>query len=140
MKNGSWDAEKGGVERGKDYNHSTYCDLIINGLIGLRPSAGDIVEVNPLVPLDWDYFCLDQVHYHGHWLTFLWDKTGQHYQKGSGLHLFCDGKDIGSNDKLTRLTAPCPSLRKNLKPRLAGSSIQEILSWVANMAPVSMLL
>jgi hypothetical protein len=37
-------------ERGKDYNHSTYCDLVISGLVGLRPRADDIVEVNPLVP------------------------------------------------------------------------------------------
>ncbi len=36
-KNGAWDSEKGGVERGKDYNHSTFCDLVISGLIGLRP-------------------------------------------------------------------------------------------------------
>ena len=39
-KNGTWDAGKGGEERGKDYNHSTYCDLVISGLIGLRPRAG----------------------------------------------------------------------------------------------------
>ena len=38
--NGTWDPGKGGVERGKDYNHSTYCDLIITGLVGLRPQAG----------------------------------------------------------------------------------------------------
>ena len=37
-------------ERGKDYNHSTYCDLVINGLIGLRPHADDAIEVNPLIP------------------------------------------------------------------------------------------
>src|SRR5690606_21430980 len=36
-KNGTWSAEKGGKERGKDYNHSTFCDLIISGLIGIRP-------------------------------------------------------------------------------------------------------
>ena len=29
-----WPINKGGKERGKDYNHSTFCDLIINGLIG----------------------------------------------------------------------------------------------------------
>ena len=29
-----WPMNKGGKERGKDYNHSTFCDLIINGLIG----------------------------------------------------------------------------------------------------------
>ncbi len=37
-KNGTWDTGKGGEERGKDYNHSTYCDLVITGLIGLRPA------------------------------------------------------------------------------------------------------
>jgi hypothetical protein len=25
---------KGGEERGKDYNHSTFVDLVINGLLG----------------------------------------------------------------------------------------------------------
>ena len=30
--NGTWSKGKGGVERGKDYNHSTFCDLIISGL------------------------------------------------------------------------------------------------------------
>ena len=66
-KNGTWDAGKGGEERGKDYNHSTYCDLVISGLIGLRPRADETVEVNPLVPEGaWDYFCLDQIRYHGH--------------------------------------------------------------------------
>ncbi len=38
-KNGTWDAGKGGEERGKDYNHSTFCDLVITGLVGLRPRA-----------------------------------------------------------------------------------------------------
>ncbi len=35
--NGNWSKEKGGVERGKDYNHSGFCDLVINDLIGLKP-------------------------------------------------------------------------------------------------------
>jgi predicted GH43/DUF377 family glycosyl hydrolase len=95
-------------ERGKDYNHSTYCDLVISGLVGLRPRADSIVEVNPLAPAAWDYFCLDQVRYHGRWLTILWDKTGEHYQKGKGLHLFADGQEIAAADTLSRLTAALP--------------------------------
>ena len=31
---------KGGKERGKDYNHSTFVDLVINGLLG-EISVGD---------------------------------------------------------------------------------------------------
>lgn len=105
-KDGTWDAEKGGEERGKDYNHSTYCDLIISGLIGLRPRADDTVEVNPLIPADWDWFCLDRVRYHGHWLTVFWDRTGQHYGQGQGLRVLADGKVIAKSAKLGRVTGP----------------------------------
>jgi len=108
-KNGTWDAGKGGEERGKDYNHSTYCDLVISGLIGLRPSLGKTVEVNPLVPDGtWDYFCFDNVRYHGHTLTIVYDRTGERYQKGKGLRLFADGKEIGASEKLARLTGLLP--------------------------------
>ena len=107
--NGTWDADKGGEERGKDYNHSTYCDLVIHGLVGLRPRPDDTVEVNPLVPDGaWDYFCLDQVRYHGRWLTILYDKSGKRYGKGKGLRVFADGKEIAAADSLKRLTATLP--------------------------------
>lgn len=113
--NGDWIArtllkERGSEipERGKDYNHSTYCDLVISGLAGLRPRSDDIVEVNPLAPLSWDYFCLDQVRYHGRWLTILWDKTGEHYQKGKGLRVLADGMEIAAAGSLERLTGTLP--------------------------------
>jgi hypothetical protein len=108
-KDGTWDAGKGGVERGKDYNHSTYCDLIISGLIGLRPRADDVVEVNPLLPAGkWDWFCLDAVPYHGRSLTILYDKTGEKYGKGKGLRILADGKEIGVSDTLGSLSADLP--------------------------------
>jgi hypothetical protein len=103
--NGTWDLGKGGEERGKDYNHSTYCDLVISGLLGLRPRADEVVEVNPLVPEEWDYFCLDQLRYHGRWITVLWDRTGNRYRKGAGLRVFANGKEIGAVPKLERLVA-----------------------------------
>lgn len=108
-KNGTWSAGKGGEERGKDYNHSTFCDLVISGLVGLRPRADETVEVNPLVPAGtWDYFCLDAVRYHGRWLTLLYDKTGGRYRKGKGLRVFADGKEIAAAETLTRVMAPLP--------------------------------
>ncbi|MFI5379759.1 MAG: glycosyl hydrolase family 65 protein [Tepidisphaerales bacterium] len=124
-KNGTWDAGKGGEERGKDYNHSTYCDLVINGLIGLRPRADETVEVNPLVPDGtWDYFCLDQVRYHGRTLTILFDKTGERYGKGKGLRIFADGVQIAEADTLQRLTGspgarPSPAANE-MTPKNAG--------------------
>jgi hypothetical protein len=107
-KNGTWDAGKGGEERGKDYNHSTYCDLVISGLIGLRPRPDETVEVNPLVLLAWDAFCLDQIPYHGHSLTILWDKTGQRCGKGKGLRVLADGREIAVSANLGRITVPMP--------------------------------
>lgn len=98
------------------YNHSTYCDLIISGLIGLRPRADDIVEVNPLLPPNtWDYFCLDGVPYHNHNLTILYDKTGEHYERGKGLMIFADGKRIASAAVLQRLTGRLPRTKENME-------------------------
>ena len=91
-------------ERGKDYNHSSYCDLIVTGLVGLRPRADEVVEVNPLVPDGtWDYFCLDNVSYHGRTLTVVWDKTGAKYGKGKGLCALADGREIARSDVLRRI-------------------------------------
>jgi hypothetical protein len=91
--NGTWSKEKGGVERGKDYNHSTFCDLIISGLIGLRPQPDNSLIINPLLPDNtWEYFCLDNILYHGKIITIMYDKTGKKYNKGKGFKVWIDGK------------------------------------------------
>ncbi len=95
-------------ERGKDYNHSTYCDLIINGLVGLRPQSDDRLSVAPLVPAEWDYFCLDNIRYHDRGLAIIYDRTGQRYQKGKGLHLYCDGERIAGGESCSRIDAVLP--------------------------------
>jgi hypothetical protein len=93
LKQLGWQQEKGGEERGKDYNHSTFCDLIISGLIGVRPQTDETVIINPLVPIGvWDWFCLDNVYYHGKVLTIVYDKYGNKYNKGKGLMCFVDGE------------------------------------------------
>lgn len=95
---------KGDQERSRYYNHSTFNDLMITGLIGLRPRQDDTIEVNPLIPEDkWDWFCLDNVLYHGRNLTILWDKKGDRYHCGKGLHVFVDGKEVGHADTLSRI-------------------------------------
>ena len=92
---GAWPQAKGGRERGKDYNHSTFCDLVITGLCGLRPRTDDIIEVNPLIPENaWDWFCLDRIPYHGCLLTIVWDRTGRHYGRDKGLSVYRDGERI----------------------------------------------
>jgi hypothetical protein len=105
--NGTWSEEKGGKERGKDYNHSTYNDLIITGLAGLRPRDDNVVEVRPLLPEDtWPWFCLDNVLYRGHILTIVWDETGEKYGVGQGLSVFTDGSMVAGSSTLSRVTGP----------------------------------
>jgi len=102
--------QKGGAERGRDYNHSTFNDLIITGLVGLRPRADDWLEVNPLVPDGaLEYFCLDNVRYRDRDVTILYDRTGAHYGKGRGLHVYANGSEIGAAAGLTWLMAKLPS-------------------------------
>jgi hypothetical protein len=96
-------------DRSRFYNHSTFADLLITGVIGLRPRADKVVEVNPLLPDGvWDWFCLDGVSYHGHTLTVLWDVDGSHYGRGKGLLVLADGKEIARGKKLAKLTGKLP--------------------------------
>ena len=96
----------GDRERSRYYNHSTFNDLMITGLVGLRPRTDDKIEVSPLIPQDkWDWFCLDNVLYHGDIVTILWDKTGEKYNKGKGFKIFRNGEEIAASDKLEKLTS-----------------------------------
>ena len=101
--NGAW--LMGDRERSRYYNHSTFNDLIITGIVGLRPQADNKIVINPLLPEGkWKYFCLDGVNYHGHVLTIIWDEDGQRYHQGTGLLLFVNGKLVASRKNLGTLT------------------------------------
>ncbi|MFT4095062.1 MAG: glycoside hydrolase [Niabella sp.] len=91
--------------RGRYYNHSTFNDLVITGLVGLRPRADDIIEVNPLLPAGkWHWFALDNILYHGKIIAIIWDKTGKKYHKGKGLSVWADGKKVASAVSLKKVT------------------------------------
>jgi hypothetical protein len=98
---------KGDQERSRYYNHSTWNDLIITGLCGLRPRADQTLEVNPLLPKDkWAYFCLDNVPYHGHSLTILWDSDGSRYHAGKGLRIYVNGVLKGQRNDIGKIIIP----------------------------------
>ena len=103
-KTGYW--LKGDQERSRYYNHSTFNDLIITGLVGLKPQADDkLLIVDPLLPDNkWDWFCLDNLLYHGRIITVIWDKTGLKYNKGKGLSVWVNGKKVAGADKLEKIT------------------------------------
>lgn len=95
-------------ERGKDYNHSTFCDLVISGLMGLRPRADNTFEVNPLFPASWKYAALDNLQYHGQKVAIFWDSEGTVYGWGRGLTVVVNGRKAAHSATLTRLTATIP--------------------------------
>jgi len=86
-----WREGKGGYERGKDYNHSTFCDLVIRGICGVEVSNEEKLCVNPLVPEGmWDYFYLDNLHYLDKKVTIAYDRTGEKYSRGKGLSVIVE--------------------------------------------------
>jgi hypothetical protein len=95
----------GDRERSRYYNHSTYNDLIITGICGLRPQIDGSIAINPLLPKgQWPYFCLDGINYRGHILTIIWDENGQHYHQGCGLTLMIDGRPVANRKDIGLLT------------------------------------
>ena len=111
-----------GENHSEDYNHSTFVNNVIAGLLGVRPQADNTLLVNPLVPASWQYFALENIPYHGRSITILWDSTGSRYNQGRGLRVFVDGALVGSRDSIG-------SLRVNV-----GSTIGQTTSQNVNIA------
>lgn len=81
------------------YNHSSFNNLVITGLAGIRPSASDSLFIHPLVDSSISYFCLSDLLYHGHKLTVVYDRDGSQYKMGRGLTVFLDGKKLAQHER-----------------------------------------
>ena len=87
-------------ERGKDYNHSTFCDLVVSGLVGIVPDGARGFAVDPLCDPRWDYFTLSRLAYRGHDVAVSW-RRGR-----SGLTVALDGRDVAHSPDLAHLYIP----------------------------------
>ena len=75
------------------YFHSGFCDLVITGLVGLKPRDDDTLEVHPLAPDDWDYFALDDVAYRGRRIAHRVGQDGDAIRAGQRACTYSiDGK------------------------------------------------
>jgi hypothetical protein len=102
---GAW--LKGEHPRSRYYNHSTFNDLVITGLVGLVPRPDDVLELSPLVPADaWEWFCLDDVPYRGHRVAVLWDRFGHRFGRGPGLRVVVDGSEVAHAAQLENVQVP----------------------------------
>lgn len=91
-------------DRGKDYNHSAFADLLITGLIGLQPRSDNRLVIDPLLPADqWSYFRLTNIPYRGKLLTIEYDRDGSRYKQGIGLSVWADGQLLGRRATLERI-------------------------------------
>ena len=88
-----------------EYNHSTFNDLILSGLVGLWPGVDGILTVNPLIPpgsLPW--WTADGILLRGKIISVRFDLDGTHYKQGKGLKVFVDGKLTKSAPQMAKLT------------------------------------
>ncbi len=60
-------------ERGRHYNHSTFIDLVMTGICGIRPSSDDTLRIHPL-GTSLESFSACDIHYHGHTLDIHWNQ------------------------------------------------------------------
>jgi hypothetical protein len=93
-----------GLDRSSHYFHSSYVDLVISGLVGIRPSADDVLNINPLA-VNLAYFRLEGVLYHGNEIAIQWDATGSRYGV-SGLLVEVGGVVKATSTTLKRLSVP----------------------------------
>lgn len=110
---GEWLAKKlleemenppGGVGRGEHYNHSSFCDLVLCGLAGVRTREDEVLEINPLFDRDnLEYMCADGILYHGKYVCVMWDKNGNRYGRGKGLKVFVDGVERASAEAVEKI-------------------------------------
>jgi hypothetical protein len=100
-----------GLDRSHHYFHSGYIDLILTGVVGIRPRADDVLEVNPLLPQPSErgamrWFRMQDVAYHGHRVSITWDADGRRFGLGKGLSVEVDGREVARSPELGRLTVP----------------------------------
>jgi hypothetical protein len=115
-----------GPRHSEDYSHSSYVDLVLSGLIGIQPQSGDSVTVNPLVPSGWDHFAAENVPYHGHNLSVVWNNgaNGKDYYPGAGrgLTIWIDGTRVKSSSTLQPTTVPVKAVAAPKSTRLVNDA------------------
>lgn len=86
---------------GDDYFHSSFVDLVLGGLVGIRAQDSGELLIAPLAEAP--YFAVDGVRYRGRDLAVTFDASGRRYASGKGLCLLIDGRVVARRADLGRL-------------------------------------
>lgn len=117
-----------GLARSHHYFHSGFIDLVMTGVVGLRPRADDVLEVNPLLPTEGPdavrWFRAERIPYHGHDVGVRWDADGRRYGKGAGLRVTVDGREVAARAELGRITVPLPRAMPAAIDRPVNQAVQ----------------
>ncbi len=90
-----------GKERGREYNHSSFCDLVLGGLIGIVPNEDDTISIIPMInDKRWHYFSVTQLKIKENNVDIYFDKNGDIYDKGKGLFIYSNTVLVASSEKL----------------------------------------
>jgi len=76
----------GGIDRGKDYNHSTFVDLVLRGLCGVG-TEGDELTVKPRISGIWKWFRIENLTYRKHSYSVYYDEDGSVFGRGTGVFI-----------------------------------------------------
>ena len=74
----------GGADRGRDYNHSTFIDLVLRGLCGINVKSNTL-NVNPIIDGVWDWFKIENLTFKRQTYNVYYDKTGNVFNKGANV-------------------------------------------------------
>ena len=77
---------------------------MLSDLLGIKPSINNSIEINPLIPQDWEWFAAENIPFQGKEISLIWDKTGKKYGFGKGLMLFVDKKLVVQAEKIQKIT------------------------------------
>lgn len=116
---GSWEGHDV-PNHSEHYFHSSFCDLVLSGLFGIRATADDRLELKPLVPDSWSYFLVQDVPYHGHRLTLRWDRDGSRYGQGAGFVVLCNDEVLHHSEQVTAVDLAWPEAVVTPDPTRSG--------------------
>jgi len=79
-------SERGGKDRGKDYNHSTFIDIVLRGLCGVDDKADELC-VAPRIRGIWKWFKIENLTYKKKTYNVYYDEDGSVFGKGCGVRI-----------------------------------------------------
>jgi hypothetical protein len=83
-----------------------YNFMVIDDIAGVRPRLDDRLELWP-INVGWDHFAVNNLSYHGHDLTLVWDQPGDgeraYPAAPEGYSAYVDGQRVFTLDRLAHL-------------------------------------